>query len=176
MTLAGAVQTHTTFSTSPLTAQRSAEDGRNVVADEFSVVYQDGAPALLVRHQAVHPANSNYTPTPQTWFTPQQVTAPELQGARGFAVVTVGQSGRVLATRAVSASGEINDSGLLSAIATGVGSEFRDSRRHDHTVYLAFEVRRGELRTLGEGIVTLPMCCGPGGPGEPCGQVHCEEN
>lgn len=121
-------------------------------------------PALVVQHQAIHAANDNYTPTPEARFVPQVVESKASEGSRGFAVITMGQSGRVLHVKTLTSEGEVSDPALAAAIANGAETNFWDARRHDHTVYLAYQVRDGEVRQLGRSLVTLPMCCRP----EPC--------
>lgn len=151
----------------PLTAQRLAEDGRSVVADEISVRWDVGVPTLQIRHQAAHPDNENYAPAPVVRLLPQRVQWTNARdGQRGFAIAEIGQTGAVTKVRAISASGPAASPGIEAAIAQGIQTKFADQRRHDHTAYLAYEVRRGVLRSVGQGLVTMPMCC-PVCPGYP---------
>lgn len=161
LTLAGRLQAMPKPArSSPLLTRRLAEDGRSVVSDEFAVTTGTGLPTLQVRHQVAHPENENSAPTPSVRLLPQRVTrAHEHEGQRGFAAIEIGQSGKVLRVRALSGSGAAGSSSIEAAIAQGVQSTFQDERRHDHTAYLVYEVRRGVLRGVGRGLVSMPQCC-----------------
>lgn len=123
-------------------------------------------PALVIQHQRVHPANDHFAPTPSATFPPQRVQS--ASGQRGFAVVSIGESGRVTNIELLPISGALDTERLRPAIAAGVRTTFPDERRHDHTVYFAFEVQQQQqLMQRGTIIVTLPQCCGPEPPCNP---------
>ncbi len=115
--------------------------------------------ALLIRHPYVHPAGHNYTPTPRAEFLPQ-VMPDGFEGRNGFAVIAIGESGRVRQVKLLDQTGQVRLHPVQAAISKGISSQFEDEQRHDHTVYMAYEVRNQELRQVGEFLVTLPMCCG----------------
>jgi hypothetical protein len=130
-------------------------------------------PALLIQHQREHPANERFAPLPQITFTPQVLGSnPSTQGLRGFAIVDFGASGRILHADAISESAEPAGAAIVAAISGGISTEFADGRRHDHRVYLAYEIDRGVLRAAGSPFVTMPMCC-PCPPPPPGGHPDC---
>lgn len=116
---------------------------------------------LLIQHQRVHPPNHYFVPTPTAEFVPQPVIADEVEGQRGFAIVDLGESGQVLRIKILSRDGLLRNRELQTAIANGLKTNFQDERRHDHTVYLAYEVRDQTISQVGTSLVTLPMCNGP---------------
>lgn len=124
----------------PLTATRTATDGRRIVSDEVGVrsdgayPVQDGAransgkgaPALYVRHQATHANNGRYAPTPRVRLLTQRLAnSGGLHGLQGFAIVELGASGRVVRVQATSGSGGAAPDVIRHAIASGVRSELR---------------------------------------------------
>jgi hypothetical protein len=115
-------------------------------------------PLLVVQHQRGHPANSNFAPAPFAAFDPQPVSSKQLEGQRGFAVITIGESGKILAVKTLNEEGLTSNAQLRRALASGIKTSFQDERRHDHTVYLAYEVREQTISRVGRPIVTLPMC------------------
>lgn len=119
-----------------------------------------GQVGLLVRHQSDHPVEHNFTPIPQMDFLPQVILADEFEGRRGFAIVSIGETGRVMQVQILASSGRTRVPELQAAIASGIRTSFQDERRHDHTVYMVYEVARHEVRQIGRSLVTLPMCCG----------------
>lgn len=122
--------------------------------------------ALLIQHQLAHPQNARYAPQPTVTYAPQRLNSPKWHGERGFAIVNVGESGRVVGVALVS-SKHSGDVAMQSAISGGITSQFQDYRRHDHTVYMAYEVRDQTVSMLGQPIVIVPMCCGPEPPCDP---------
>jgi hypothetical protein len=114
--------------------------------------------ALLIKHQAGHALNHNFTPTPTSEFVSQPVSAEALEGQRGFAVVDIGESGRVLGLKLFVQGDVVLDRNLETAIIDGIKTTFRDERRHDHTVYMAYEIRGQTVNQVGSPVVTLPMC------------------
>jgi hypothetical protein len=119
-----------------------------------------GQLGLLVRHQSDHPVEHNFTPMPQMDFLPQVILADEFEGRRGFAIVSIGETGRVMQVQILASSGRTRVPELQAAIASGMRTSFQDERRHDHTVYMVYEVAGHEVRQIGRSLVTLPMCCG----------------
>lgn len=117
---------------------------------------------LVIQHQREHPANESFAPVPHITFTPQ-VFASSLpaQERRGFAIVDFGESGRILNVHAISESAAPAGSAIAAAISNAVSTQFSDERRHDHRVYLAYEIDGRVLRVAGSPFATMPMCCGP---------------
>jgi hypothetical protein len=116
------------------------------------------APVLVIQHQRGHALNSNFAETPLTEFATQPISTNELDGQRGFAVIAMGASGQVREVKTLSAQGRVSNAKLRRALASGIKTSFPDERRHDHTVYLAYEVRDQTLTQIGRPVVTLPMC------------------
>jgi hypothetical protein len=116
---------------------------------------------LVVTHQQAHSPNHNWTPTPLIAFVPQRVaaTAGNLDGRKGFAIVTFGETGQVLSVKLLDNTGEQNIPALQESIAAGIRSTFLDERRHDHTAYIAYKVTGQFVSQSGNGLVSLPMCC-----------------
>lgn len=114
--------------------------------------------ALIIQHQPGHPPNHNFTPTPSAEFVSQPVIAEALEGHRGFAVVGIGESGRILRLKLFLHGQVLMDRNLETAIIDGLKTTFKDERRHDHTVYMAYEIRSQTVSQLGSSAVTLPMC------------------
>lgn len=202
MTIDGVVQSvEPAFPPSDLTRPAIAEDGREIIVDEFAVLGADASSAafasegftadqlssisvalhpsdgarapgartvgqatgaraqvLVIQHQPGHAANANFAPTPVARFEPQSISTRELEGQRGFAVITVGNSGQVREVKTLTEQGRISNAKLRRALANGIKTTFEDERRHDHTVYLAYEVRGQTVSQVGASFVTLPMC------------------
>jgi hypothetical protein len=142
------------------TAARSLQEHNTTAAVRAAPTRALRRTGLLVRHQSDHPAGHNFTPKPQTDFLPQVILADELEGQRGFAIVSVGETGSVLQVQLLTGAGRTRAPELRAAIASGVRTTFQDERRHDHTIYMAYEVGGHEVRRVGQSLVTLPMCCG----------------
>lgn len=119
------------------------------------------SPVLVIQHQQGHAANANFAPTPVVRFAPQSIATPELDGRRGFAIISIGESGQVLEVKTLAEQGRISNAKLRRALASGINTTFMDERRHDHTVYLAFEVTGGTISQVGAPVVSLPMCLCP---------------
>jgi hypothetical protein len=131
-------------------SKASPRDGRSARADW----------ALVIRHPYVHPPGHNYTPTPRMEFLPQVMVSDEFEGRSGFALVYIGETGRIRQVRLLDETGPARAPVLQAAIAKGVTTQFQDERQHDHVVYMSYEVRNHEVRQVGQSLVTLPMCCG----------------
>ena len=116
--------------------------------------------AIIIRHPYTHPPGHNYTPTPRAEFLPQVMVSDEFEGRSGFALISMGETGHVRQVRLLDDTGPVREPALAAAIVKGLTTQFEDERRHDHIVYLAYEVRNHEVRQVGESLVTLPMCCG----------------
>jgi hypothetical protein len=131
-----------------------------------------GAPALVIQHQQEHEANAAFAPAPQVTFTPQPHAGSPESASRGFAIVDIGASGRILHTRIVANAPVAALSELEAAISHGVQTQFLDARRHDHRVYFAYQIEQQVVRMVGSPVVTLPMCCRPPPcPRPPCGPI-----
>lgn len=118
--------------------------------------------ALVIQHQREHPANERFAPVPHITFAPQVLAgSPPAHERKGFAIVDFGESGSTLRVDAISASGAPAESAIVTAISGAVSTQFSDDRRHDHRVYLAYEIDGGVLRAVGSPLVTMPQCCGP---------------
>jgi hypothetical protein len=115
---------------------------------------------LVVQHQR-HDINANFAPTPVARFEPRTVSARELAGQRGFAVITVGESGQIREVKTLTDHGLISNAKLRRTLASGTKITFEDDRRHDHTVYLAYEIQGQTVMQVGTSLVTLPMCVCP---------------
>lgn len=113
---------------------------------------------LLISHQSLHPLNANFTPTPAAEFVPQSIADAAAEGQRGFAIVDVGASGKIRRIKLLSAEGQVTDTALIEAVREGVKTSFQDERRHDHTVYMAYQVQGQTVARVGVPIVTLPEC------------------
>ena len=120
---------------------------------------------LLIKHQAQHPANHNFAPVPTASFTQQDIADSRLNGERGFAIVQLGESGKVMQVQALSTTGRPAPPSLKESLARAIRTSFPDERRHDHTVYWAYEVQDGAVKNVGDALVTLPMCCPKPCPG-----------
>lgn len=117
---------------------------------------------LVIQHQREHLANERFAPTPRVSFTPQAVAGtPSAQATGGFAIIDFGMSGRILNVAAISESATPVGPDTLAAISGAVSTQFSDERRHDHRVYLVYEIQRGVLSLRGSPFVTMPMCCDP---------------
>jgi len=114
---------------------------------------------LVIRHQRGHDPGHNFTPTPIAEFRAQRVAPVDLEGQRGFAIVAIGETGRILKVTILTRDGPIRRPDLQAAIAAGTRSTFQDARRHDHTLYFAYRISAQEIVPIGRPIVTLPMCC-----------------
>lgn len=132
--------------------------GERVVSQK---VVRTSAPLLVIQHQRGHPANSNFAPTPAAQFAPQSVSSQQLAGQRGFAVISIGESGHVLAVKTLNEQGITSNAQLRRALASGIKTTFQDERRHDHTVYLAYAVQEQTVSLVGVPVVTMPMCICP---------------
>jgi hypothetical protein len=119
------------------------------------------AQVLVIQHQRGHALNANFAETPMAEFVPQAISTNELEGQRGFAVIAMGASGQVREVKTLTGQGRVSNAKLRRALASGIKTSFPDERRHDHTVYLAYEVRDQTLSQAGMPIVTLPMCVCP---------------
>lgn len=116
------------------------------------------ARVLVIQHQRGHAPNANFAETPMAEFVPQAISTDELDGQRGFAVIVMGESGQVREIKTLTAQGRVSNAKLRRALASGIKTGFPDERRHDHTVYLAYEIRDQTLAQVGVPVVTLPMC------------------
>lgn len=116
------------------------------------------APVLVIQYQRGHALNANFAETPIADFVAQGISTNELEGQRGFAVIAMGASGQVREVKTLSGQGRVSNAKLRRALASGIKTSFPDERRHDHTVYLAYEVRDQTLSRVGTPVVTLPMC------------------
>ena len=114
--------------------------------------------ALLIQHQAGHPPNHNFAPMPTAEFTPQPVSAEALEGQRGFAIVDIGDTGRVVGLKLLAHGRMLMDRNLETAIVDGLKTTFKDERRHDHTVYLAYEIRGQTVSQVGSSLISMPQC------------------
>lgn len=194
MTLLAPTGEVTNLSTMPeraLVRQQSAEDGRPIISDQYALLRARPSGAqvsaassgfdqafnltrlsrlspkanptgLLIEHQGTHEANMAFAPTPSVELTPFAVDV--ANGERGFAIIRFGASGTVQDVEVVSETMPAASPALLDAVSTHARTRYVDERTHDHTAYVPFEVTDGELRPIGSGFVTMPMCCTP-----PCG-------
>lgn len=135
-------------------------------ASDAPSVRAPGHRALLIQHQLAHPHNSRFAPPPTVSYERQRIGSGGLSGERGFAIVSIGESGRVLRVELLSSVNTTNTD-LRQAIARGIRTKFQDERRHDHTVYLAYEVQQDTVAQLGQAVVMVPECCGPEPPCNP---------
>jgi hypothetical protein len=120
-----------------------------------------GGVELLISHQVGHAPNSNFAPTPSADFVPQAVAGAVADGQKGFAIVDVGASGEILRVKLLSPDGPVDDKALTQAVRDGVKTSFQDERRHDHTVYMAYQVQGQMVARVGVPIVTMPECIHP---------------
>lgn len=142
-----------------LTQTVLAEDGGRIVRDEYMITSEEADPFLQIRHQGEHPANHNYAPVPQAVFASQAIELAPGATQRGWAVLHIGKSGAIRETHIVPADDGTVTRTLREAVKQGVRTIFADERRHEHTVYVPYAVDDRVVRFLGEGVVTLPMCC-----------------
>ncbi len=150
-------------------AFKVAPKGMVAAGRELTLSTSDGGEAsklgLLIRHQHAHDPTHNYTPTPITEFQPQRLDGDaRLEGARGFAIVSIGETGMVRRVRILSDGKPVRNPDLQAAIGAGVKPSFQDEERHDHTIYFAYQVKDQEVVQVGQSLVTLPMCCCPPPP------------
>ncbi len=122
--------------------------------------------ALLIQHDLAHPNNARFAPMPTVSFERQRIEAGNLNGEQGFAIVSMGESGTVLRVELLSRANG-SEAQLRQAISRGMRTAFQDERRHDHTVYMAYEVQNDTLVQLGQPFVVVPQCCGPEPPCNP---------
>jgi hypothetical protein len=144
---------------------KAASTGRQTAKRQFArpgVKAAAQAAVLVIRHQREHPANANFAPTPHVYLEPQRYADPRAQGLNGFAIADIGESGRVRSVETLPSDRGIVPGVLASAISSGLRTQFRDHRRHDHRAYLAYRIEAGVLQLAGEPMVTLPMCHGGG--------------
>lgn len=143
-----------------LAAERNLVNTEGSSGRDAKQVRRGRAAALVIQHQREHLANERFAPVPHITFAPQILAGSSpAQQRKGFAVVDFGESGSILRVDAISESGATAESAIVTAISGAVSTQFSDDRRHDHRVYLAYEIAGGVLRAAGSPFVTMPMCC-----------------